>query len=663
MGQTTIFHFTIYMKLKSFYLFSILAILTFASKAQDSLFEKGLRPLLEKNCIECHNTGNVKGGINLDNFKEEGRVISRGRLWLKVLDQIKTREMPPDIRPRLTDQEYDSLTNGLSLILQKALANQNPGLITIRRLSHWEYHYAVKDLFGVDFDAKGYFPGDGSGGGGFDNQGKALFFTPLKFERYYDAAQTIVNDLSQNQELWEKVVPFEYKLTWWQQFSDWFKSIFSDSFQPSNPPELAAESVILPMAAKTYRRYLAKEEKANLMDFFGEVYHSMDSVPNPTRFNKSLEEVFKLLLVSPNFLYKQEEEPQVEHPIPLNDFELASRLSFFLWSSVPDEELYQLARTEQLSDTLVLEEQVKRMLADPKSKRFAEIFSSQWLGIDKLTDKGPVVDPEKYPEFTTSLRHNMYKETVEYFYYVLTQSKNLLDLINSDYTFLNQELAAFYNIDGVKGKEFQKVGLIDKSRGGILGMGSVLTVTSLPLRTSPVLRGKWVLEEILGTSPPPPPPDAGELPEDEALHEDLGLRGLLEMHRSKPGCQSCHEKMDPLGLGLENFDLIGRWRDSYGKVPIDASGVLANGEVFNGPAELKELLLMEERKFARNISNRLLSYALGRSILFTDEPMLRKMEASLLENNFNPDNVIVELVKGYVFRLKIKDFQKKSNEI
>ncbi|MBX2840226.1 MAG: DUF1592 domain-containing protein [Flammeovirgaceae bacterium] len=649
--------------MKTVYLLPFFAFFAFSSNAQDSLFEKGLRPLLEKNCIECHNTNNVKGGVNLDNYKEEGRVIKRGRLWLKVLDQIKTRSMPPDTKPRLTDQEYDSLTNGLTHILQKALENQNPGLITIRRLSHWEYHYAVLDLFGVDFDAKGYFPGDGSGGGGFDNQGKALFFTPLKFERYYDAANLIVEDLSKNPDLWEKAVPFEYKITWWQQVSDWFKSIFTKDFQPSNPPELAAESVILPMAAKTYRRYLAKEEKAKLMDFFGKVYYSLDSIPNPTRFNKSMAEVFKLMLISPNFLYRQEEEPLVEQPIPLNGFELASRLSFFLWSSVPDEELYQLARTEQLSDTLVLEKQVKRMLADPKAKRFAEIFSSQWLGIDKLTDKGPVVDPEKYPEFTTSLRHNMYQETVEYFYYVLSKSKNLLDLINSDYTFLNQELAEFYNIDGIKGNNFQKVGLIDKSRGGILGMGSVLTVTSLPLRTSPVLRGKWVLEEILGTSPPPPPPDAGELPEDEALHEDLGLRGLLEMHRSKPGCLSCHEKMDPLGLGLENFDLIGRWRESYGKVDIDASGVLASGEAFNGPAELKELLLLEKEKFARNISSRLLSYAIGRSILFTDEPLLRKMETSLLENNFNPDNVIMELVKGYAFQLKIKDFQKKLNEI
>ena len=194
-------------------------------------------------------------------------------------------------------------------------------------------------------------------------------------------------------------------------------------------------------------------------------------------------------------------------------------------------------------------------------------------------------------------------------------------------------------------------------------MGSILTASSLPTRTSPVLRGKWILEEILGTPPPPPPPLVGELPEDEAAHEDVGLRKLLEIHRSKPDCQSCHEKMDPLGLGLENFDAIGRWRESYGNVDIDPSGVMATGESFNNPAELKAMLSDRKELFARNLSSKMLSFALGRSVLFSDESALRELESSLLENDFNSENFLVTLTKSYPFRYKINDSRKKSNEI
>ena len=294
------------------------------------------------------------------------------------------------------------------------------------------------------------------------------------------------------------------------------------------------------------------------------MYSQKDSLENPVRFNESIAEILKSVLVSPYFLYRVEEEPEKLGSYPLSNFEVASRLSYFLWCSMPDQELFDLAYRGMLEDTLVLEKQVRRMLADPKAKRFAENFSTQWLGITKLLENQPIADPETFPEFTQDIRRALYRETVEYFYYVLTQSKNMLELINSNYTFLNKELADYYGIKGVEGDEIQRYVLQDSSRGGVLGMGSVLTATSLPIRTSPVLRGKWVLEQIMGISPPPPPEVVGELTEDKAKHQELGLRKILEMHRSKPECQSCHQKMDPLGLGLENFDPIGRWRESYG---------------------------------------------------------------------------------------------------
>jgi hypothetical protein len=258
-----------------------------------------------------------------------------------------------------------------------------------------------------------------------------------------------------------------------------------------------------------------------------------------------------------------------------------------------------------------------------------------------------------------SVRKALYRETVEYFYYVLTESKNMMELINSNYTFLSDELADYYGIEGVTGNDFRKVSLKDSMRGGVLGMGSVLATTSFATRTSPVVRGKWVLEQLMGISPPPPPPVVAELTEDEGIHNELGLRKILELHRSKPDCQSCHEKMDPLGLGLENFDAGGRWRKSYGRVDIDASGVMADGRTFEGPNELKLILMAEKTKIARNLSSKMLSYALGRSLLFTDEPALRTLENCLLENNFNPELFIIALVKSYPFRMKLNDFEEK----
>jgi hypothetical protein len=628
--------------------------------SQDSVsYELDVRPLLSVKCFRCHNTGNPKGGVNLDNYKERERVIKDGQFWLKVVDQIKTGAMPPKSEPALSDTDYKKLVDGINSVLQSSLAQRRPGNVVIRRLSHSEYHYTVLDLTQVDFDAKNYFPSDGSGGGGFDNQGRALFFTPLKLERYYDAADMIVEQALNDEEKWERLVPISYKQNWWQRFRNWMKSILFDHYEEINPPALAAQKVIFPFATKAYRRFLKEDEKAKLINLFQTVYTQKDTIDNPQRFNQSIAQTFKSVLISPNFLYRSEEEPEKREVYPLSDFEVATRLSYFLWSSIPDDELFNLAYLGKLQDTLVLEAQVKRMLADPKSKRFAENFSTQWLGITKLIDNQPLLDPEKYPGFDLPVREALYRETVEYFYYVLTKSKKMLELINSNYTFLNKELANYYGIEGVTHEDWQKVILNDSSRGGVLGMGSVLSTTSFPLRTSPVVRGKWVMEQLLGISPPPPPPVVAELTEDKKAHEDLGLRRILEMHRADPECNSCHVKMDPLGLGLENFDPMGKWRTSYGKALVDPSGVMADGRTFQGPAELKMLLLTEKARIARNFSARMLSYALGRSVLFTDEPALQRLDETLLKTNFNPEDFIIELVKSYPFRLKVNDFEEK----
>ncbi|SEJ49461.1 Planctomycete cytochrome C [Cyclobacterium xiamenense] len=621
-------------------------------------------PVLKKNCYSCHNVGNPKGGVNLERYEEEGRIIKDGQLWLKVVDQVRTKEMPPSNKPALNEEEYHVLVEGINGILIKSLEKKTPGKVVIRRLSHTEYEYTVQDLMGIFYDAVRRFPADGSGGGGFDNQGGSLFFTPLKMERYYDAAEEIVTSAFEDPSKWANLVPVPYRQNLWQRFINWLAPKFMADFEPLNPPEKAAEKVIFPFASKAFRRLIKVEEKEKFLDLFGKIYASMPEKTDPLRFDQSVAEVFKAILISPSFLYKMEEEPVGNEPVPLGDFELASRLSYFLWSSMPDDTLFQLAVAGKLQDPQVVDAQVKRMLQDPKSIRFSESFVSQWLGITRLKDpNAPLADQVKFPEFTPPIREAMFRETTAFFHHVLTEEKNFLHLISSEYSFLNEPLARYYGIAGVSGNDFQKVRLTDGNRGGFLGMGSVQAVTSLPTRTSPVLRGKWVLEELLGTSPPPPPPDVAELPEDEGLHEELGLKALLEKHRSDPACQSCHEKMDPLGLGLENFGADGKWRESYGNTPIDPSGVLATGETFDGPAELKRLLLEEKEKFARNLSKKALSFAIGRGMTFTDETAIRDLTATLMENQFNPDAFLSELVQSYPFRMKIKDFQKKVNEI
>ncbi|MEM6843439.1 MAG: DUF1592 domain-containing protein [Bacteroidota bacterium] len=641
-----------------FYLCLTLAIGSqFSAYAQEPAwsFEGQIRPVLDKHCFSCHNVGKVAGGINLEKYESAGHLIKDGEVWLKVVKQVQAGQMPPADKPPITPEEKEILADGINDILISSLKENNPGRVVIRRLSHSEYHSTVLDLTGVDFDASGFFPADGSGGRGFDNYARTLFLTPLKLERYYEAATQIVDSLYADPTKWKDLVPVTYESNWWSRLNDWLAQWFSSDYDPIAKPLAVAERSLFPFASLAYRRFLSNEEKGQLRKIFKTVYQA-DKSRNP--FDAALQETFKAVLVSPHFLYKVEDEQPTEVPYPLSGFELATRLSYFLWSSLPDEELFQAAYQGNLHDSLQLRVQVRRMLRDPKAKRFSESFATQWFGISRLKEQSPV-DPERFPEFTPALRQAMYQETVDYFHHVLTQSHNLLDLIDSDYAMLNEDLAEHYGIDGVNGQELRPVTLTNHLRGGILSMGSVLASTSLPLRTSPVLRGKWVLEEILGTPPPPPPPDAGELPEEEAAQPDASLRELLTVHRNKPDCFSCHQKMDPIGLGLENYDALGRWRTHYGQERIVAWDTLASGEVFNGPEELKKILLKKEENFARTLAEKLFTYAIGRNIEFVDEPTMQRLTSNLLNNRFNPEEFIMELVYSYPFRYKINDFQPK----
>jgi hypothetical protein len=626
-----------------------------AEPEQDPI--KKIKPILEQHCFPCHHDTKRSADISLKNIfmginDTKALMVRDGKVWMNAVKQIQSGEMPPRGEPQLSLEDHETLVKTINEILYSSLGANNPGRVVMRRLSHSEYQNSVFNLLGVDYNAPEKFPSDASGGAGFDNFASTLYLSPLKMERYYEAAEDIMDEVHANADLWRKLVPQTYAESFWQRITNWFLSFFT-TLDPSEGAVKAASEIIVPFASHSYRRFLEPEEKDKLMGLFRKVYEGVDA---PDRYDLAIKETVKAVLVSPNFLYRYEEEQPVptDQPYPLSNFELASRLSYFLWSTLPDKELFDAAYREDLHDPAVLNRQVKRMLRDPKGKNFAESFVTQWFGISRFRETNPV-DPDRFPELTPSLRNAMYEEMVEYFYHVMTKSGSFLDLVDSDYTFLNEELARHYGITGVQGPEMRKVGLVDRNRGGILGMGSVLASTSMPLRTSPVLRGKWVLEEILGTPPPPPPPDAGELPEEAANDPNASIRDLLAVHREKAVCASCHQKMDPIGFGLENFDPTGRWRKSYGDKPIVAWDTLPSGEAFSGPAELKRILLTKEDEFARTLSEKMFVYATGRNVGFVDELYMQRLIKNLKQNRFDPEKFILELVSLEAFRFKVND--------
>lgn len=410
----------------------------------------------------------------------------------------------------------------------------------------------------------------------------------------------------------------------------------------------AARRVLARFAGRAYRRPARAEEVERLMA----LYESASDRGAP--FENAVGLGLKAVLVSPGFLFRFEQGRDAAGAHELGSAELASRLSYFLWMSMPDEELMRLAAEGRFAEEQTLGRQAERMLADPKSKAFTEAFVGQWLGFSEL---GTAIKPDDvaFPEFTPALGEAMLEEAVRFFDGIVREGRSLLELLDADYTFLNEELAAHYGIAGVVGREFRRVPIADKRRGGVLGMGAVLTATSLPVRTSPVVRGKWVLETMLGEELPPPPPDAGELPEPGESSKGMTLRQMFEMHRSEARCAACHDRIDPIGFGLENYDAIGRWRDTDNEQPVDATGTLPSGEQFEGPADLKRILLGRSEAFARMVTSQMLKFALGRDLEYFDEPTVRQISDTVIENDYSAATLVAEIVQSYPFRFQQAD--------
>jgi cytochrome c551/c552 len=420
------------------------------------------------------------------------------------------------------------------------------------------------------------------------------------------------------------------------------RRIFTCTPKQASEEAACARRILTNLARRAYRRPVTNADVDPILALY-------EAGRKKGTFDAGIEQGLRLILASPKFLFRTETAP-ASGVGRVSDVELASRLSFFLWSSIPDEELLTLATKGSLSQPAILERQVKRMLADPKSRSLVDNFASQWLMLRNL--KGHIPTPGDFPNFDNELRQSFRQETELFFESIVREDRSLIDLINADYTFVNERLARHYGIPNVHGSYFRKVVLKNDERRGLLGQGSILTVTSYPNRTSPVLRGKYILENILGTPPPAPPADVPDLQENHPGQEARSLRARLEMHRASPTCATCHRVMDPLGLALENFDGIGEWRVKEPGGVIDPAGQLADGSRVDGPVALRKAVMKRPELFVRTVTQKLMTYGLGRGIAHTDMPVIRGIATAGAAQNYRFSAIVLGIVKSVPFQMK-----------
>ena len=408
-----------------------------------------------------------------------------------------------------------------------------------------------------------------------------------------------------------------------------------------------ANSILSTLARRAYRRPVTGDDVARLIPFY-------EQGQAEGGFERGIQRAIERVLVSPEFLFRIERDPgdiSADVVYHVSDLELASRLSFFLWSSIPDDELLDLAVRGELREPPVLNQQVRRMLADPRSEALVANFAEQWLFLRDVDAKEP--DAGFFPGFDENLRQALRRETALFVDSILRDDRSVLDLLTADHTFVNERLAKHYGIPHVYGSHFRRVKLDDERRRGLLGQGSILTLTSYATRTSPVLRGKWILENLLSSPPPPPPPDVPSLDETTEDGQPRSMREAMEQHRANPACASCHAQMDPLGFALENFDAIGRWRDrSESNTAINASGLLPDGRRFDGPAGLRAALLSTPDQFMHTVTEKLLTYALGRGVEHFDAPAIRRIVRNAARDDYRFAAVVVGIVNSTPFQMR-----------
>jgi hypothetical protein len=407
-----------------------------------------------------------------------------------------------------------------------------------------------------------------------------------------------------------------------------------------------ANRILSTIARRAYRRPVTDEDMRTLTEFYA-------SGRKDGSFESGIQFALERILIDPDFLFRTQRNPsdaKAGSPYRLSDLELASRLSFFLWSSIPDDGLMDDAAKGRLKDPKVLAAQVRRMMADPRAEALVENFAGQWLVLRNIRDAAP--DPDLFPDFDENLRDAFMRETELFIDSQMRSDRSIPELLTADYTFLNERLARHYGIAGVQGSRFRRVTLNGAERGGLLGHGSLLTVTSYPNRTSPVLRGKWLLENILGTPPPPPPPDVPALKDKDENGRPQSVRERLEDHRRNPTCAACHAQMDPLGFALDHFDAVGKWREKDEGTAVDASGTLPDGSTFRGLDGLRTLLDSRREQFVATVTEKLLAYALGRGLEAYDMPAVRKIVRDAADDGHSWSSIVLGIVDSVPFRMR-----------
>jgi hypothetical protein len=770
------------------------------SNAADPAFRQDLLPVLQKRCGECHGPDLQERNINFSSIMDDQSAARQRKLWRKVVAQLEAGEMPPKESPQLTPDERSMLLAWLKRAIDSVdcndPANRDPGPAMLRRLSLAEYHHTVRDLMGFEFDAASAVGmTDESGeGNSFGNLAAALDLSPVLMDKYFSAADLIL-DRFFGTELSSSVdgqIQEQARASREQMFSlkpnEWRAADFVVTPPKDVAPRDAAKGIIMAFLRRAYRGQAVPEDIERLLALFDQAAGKGKSYADSVRL------MLKAVLVSPKFLFRIEQNQPDRKPgeaSAVRDLELASRLSYFLWSSMPDEELLDLAERGQLlapgpsketikltgkvigapdsekhqgnnrdkvfdgdlltvldgpdaashwvgldlgteqpisrirfaarigqehrlvggkfqasnaddfsSDVIdllevteppprgwinrdvnppitkkfvryvppknaygniaeveirglgpgtVLEQQVRRLLADRRARALTENFAARWLQISKLQTARP--STEFFPEFNPNVRQAMYDETVMFFDTLRSENRSVLELLDADYTFVNEELAKYYGLPEVKGRELQRVTLKPENRrGGLLGMGSILALTSHTSRTSPTLRGKWILEVVFGTPPPPPPANVSQIKdEQDKKKEAQTFREKLVQHAQDASCAACHRRMDPLGFALDNYNAVGIWREKVGDHPVDVSGELPSGEKLNGMADLKRVILLRKEEFARNLTEQMLIYALGRGLDFYDDCPVHEIVDQLKANDYRFSTLILEVVKSYPF--------------
>jgi mono/diheme cytochrome c family protein len=585
---------------------------------------------LKSYCLNCH--GGKAGVSGLISSVSTYETLQKSpATWETILTRVRNVEMPPKGAPTPDIESRESFTNWIrqALITEACAEGMTPGPAPVRRLNRTQYASSIRDLLNLHVDVSGALPADGAGGEGFDNAAETLFLSPIHAEKYLDAAKSALNYAAKDPRSRAKFLIAKPG--------------------PDTTPEQAAWQILEAFVPRAFRRPAKPGELTVYMALFA------SKQKNRATFDDAILYALSGVLISPQFLFRAEPPNPTPQPRLLDNYSLATRLSYFLWNSTPDSLLLALAAEGKLNDPEILKGQIARMLRSPKSFDFAENFVEQWLGTRTL---GQTTRPDAklFPAYArdAELQGDIRLQPVLFFRELLMNDLSLLNLIDSKFTIATRKLQKLYGPDVLpptkQTSNPQRVELADGSnRGGLLGMSAILAVSSHPQRTSPVLRGKWLLDAILGTPPPSPPANVPPLEEPSGAKPQT-IRELLTQHRANAVCASCHSRIDPLGFALENYDALGVWRTTDAGKPVDATGELPDGTKFEGPAQLKAVLLARKDLFLRNLTNKMLGYSLGRGLNRRDACVVNDILARVEAANFSAQTLIQAVVLSMPFQ-------------